>query len=150
MALTTLDEKTALIVIDLQKGVVGMPTAHPSAEVVSRAAALAEAFRRHGLPVVLVNVDRLAPGRLRQPGARAHAQARDGPPLCESGRRAMSPAANIPGALVSRQASTTTPRSTVRPAAESLTFPPSRALAVLRRWKTTPCFSCRARMNSPI
>ena len=40
-----------------------MPTVHPGAEVVKRAAALAEAFRRHGLPVVLVNVDSLAPGR---------------------------------------------------------------------------------------
>jgi nicotinamidase-related amidase len=66
MALTTLDGKTALIVIDLQKGVVGMPTAHPSAEIVKRAAALAEAFRRHRLPVVLVNVDSLAPGRTEQ------------------------------------------------------------------------------------
>ena len=66
MAIATLDEKTALIVIDLQKGVVGMPTAHPSAEVVKRAAALAKAFRRHGLPIVLVNVDSLAPGRTEQ------------------------------------------------------------------------------------
>ncbi len=66
MAITTLDPKTALIVIDLQKGVVGMPTVHPGAEVVKRAAALAEAFRRDSLPVVLVNVDSLAPGRTEQ------------------------------------------------------------------------------------
>src|SRR5271166_900811 len=66
MAITTLDPKTALILIDLQKGVVGMPTVHPGAEIVKRAAALADAFRRHGLPVVLVNVDRLAPGRTEQ------------------------------------------------------------------------------------
>jgi nicotinamidase-related amidase len=66
MAITALDPKTALIVIDLQHGIVGMPTAHPSAEVVKRAAALAEAFRRHRLPVVLVNVDSLAPGRTEQ------------------------------------------------------------------------------------
>ena len=66
MAITTLDPKTALIVIDLQKGIVGMATVHPGAEVVKRAAALAEAFRRHGLPVVLVNVDSLAPGRTEQ------------------------------------------------------------------------------------
>jgi nicotinamidase-related amidase len=63
MAVTTLDPKTALIIIDLQKGIVGMPTAHPTAEVVKRASALAEAFRGHGLPVVLVNVDAGAPGR---------------------------------------------------------------------------------------
>ena len=29
MALTTLDAKTALIVVDLQKGIVGSPFAHP-------------------------------------------------------------------------------------------------------------------------
>jgi nicotinamidase-related amidase len=61
MAITTLDPKTALIVIDLQKGIVGMSAAHPGTDVVKRAAALAEAFRRHRLPVVLVNVDSLAP-----------------------------------------------------------------------------------------
>jgi nicotinamidase-related amidase len=66
VAITTLDPKTALLLIDLQKGIVGMATVHPSAEVVKRAAALAEAFRRHGLPVVLVNVDSLAPGRTEQ------------------------------------------------------------------------------------
>ncbi len=63
MALTTLDPKTALIIIDLQKGIVAFPTAHPIGEVLTHAARLAEAFRRHGLPVVLVNVDGGAPGR---------------------------------------------------------------------------------------
>jgi nicotinamidase-related amidase len=63
MPVTALDPKTALIIIDLQKGIVGMPTVHPTAEVVKRASALAEAFRGHGLPVVLVNVDGGAPGR---------------------------------------------------------------------------------------
>ncbi|WP_158912563.1 isochorismatase family protein [Caulobacter sp. S45] len=63
MALTTLDPKTALVVIDLQKGIVAYPTVHPIDEVVKRAAALADAFRRQGLPVVLVNVDGGAPGR---------------------------------------------------------------------------------------
>ena len=66
MALTTLDPKTALIVIDLQKGIVAFPTAHPTADVVKQASALADAFRRHGLPVVLVNVDGGAPGRSEQ------------------------------------------------------------------------------------
>jgi nicotinamidase-related amidase len=63
MALTALDQNTALIVIDLQKGVVAMPTAHPVDEVVSRSAALAEAFRGHGLPVVLVTVGGAPAGR---------------------------------------------------------------------------------------
>jgi len=66
MAMTTLDPITALIVIDLQKGIVGMPTAHPAAEIVARAAELARAFRRHHLPVVLVNVTGGAPGRVEQ------------------------------------------------------------------------------------
>ncbi len=66
MAITILDPKTALVVIDLQKGIVGLPTAHPTDAVVERAGALAEAFRRHGLPVVLVNVAGGAPGRTEQ------------------------------------------------------------------------------------
>jgi nicotinamidase-related amidase len=66
MPLTKLDPKTALILIDLQQGIVAMPTAHPSGEVVARAAKLAEAFRSHGLPVVVVNVDGVAPGRAEQ------------------------------------------------------------------------------------
>jgi nicotinamidase-related amidase len=50
-------------VIDLQKGILAMPTAHPVDEIVRRAASLATAFRRHGLPVVLVTVAGRAPGR---------------------------------------------------------------------------------------
>ncbi len=63
MPLTTLDPVAALVVIDLQKGIVGMPTAHPTGEVVDRSARLARAFRERGLPVVLVNVTGGAPGR---------------------------------------------------------------------------------------
>jgi nicotinamidase-related amidase len=63
MPLTKLDTNAALIVIDLQKGVVGMPTVHPIAEIISRSAQLARAFRQRGLPVVLVNVTAAAPGR---------------------------------------------------------------------------------------
>ena len=66
MALTTLDPKTALIVVDLQKGIVGLPTAHPTGDVVKRAAELADAFRGHNLPVVLVTVGGGAPGRTEQ------------------------------------------------------------------------------------
>jgi nicotinamidase-related amidase len=66
MALTAIDQKTALIIIDLQKGIVGLPTAHPTAEVVRHARTLADAFRRHDLPVVLVNVAGGAPGRAEQ------------------------------------------------------------------------------------
>lgn len=66
MAVTQLDPKTALVVIDLQKGILALPTASPVAGVVERAAALAAAFRRRGLPVVLVNVAGVAPGRAEQ------------------------------------------------------------------------------------
>jgi nicotinamidase-related amidase len=66
MALTAIDPKTALIVIDLQKGIVSLPTAHPTAEVIKRASRLADAFRQHRLPVVLVHVVGGAPGRAEQ------------------------------------------------------------------------------------
>jgi len=49
--------KTALVVIDLQKGIVGRQTApHASDLVVKNAAALAEACRKNGMPVFLVRV----------------------------------------------------------------------------------------------
>jgi len=63
MPLTKLDDNSALIVIDLQKGVAGLPTVHPTGEIIGRAARLARAFRERGLPVVLVNVTGVAPGR---------------------------------------------------------------------------------------
>ena len=66
MAFTRLDPKTALILIDLQKGIVGRASAHPADVVVKRARALADAFRGRGLPVVLVNVAGGAPGRTEQ------------------------------------------------------------------------------------
>jgi nicotinamidase-related amidase len=64
--LTTLDPRTALVTIDLQKGIVSPPTAHPLAAVVLNAAAIAAEFRRRALPVVLVNVTGGAPGRAEQ------------------------------------------------------------------------------------
>lgn len=67
MTLTAIDPRTALVVVDLQKGIVKLPTAQPIGEVVANTAALAEAFRRHGLPVVLVNVAGAAPGRTEVP-----------------------------------------------------------------------------------
>src|SRR5579862_3846113 len=63
MPLTELDDTCALIVIDLQKGVTGLPTVHPVKEIIHRSAQLARAFRERGLPVVLVNVTGAAPGR---------------------------------------------------------------------------------------
>jgi nicotinamidase-related amidase len=59
MPLSTLDPAPALVAIDLQKGVVSGTVAH----VVPHAASLTKSFRRHDLPVVLVNVTGRAPGR---------------------------------------------------------------------------------------
>jgi nicotinamidase-related amidase len=60
-----LDPKTtALILIDLQKGIVWRDTApHPSATVVSNAVKLADAFRAAGALVILVRVAFAADGR---------------------------------------------------------------------------------------
>jgi nicotinamidase-related amidase len=66
VTVTTLDPKTALIVVDLQKGIVPHPATHPMDGVVKHAGALTQAFRRHGLPVVLFNVAGGAPGRTEQ------------------------------------------------------------------------------------
>src|SRR5580700_12333208 len=63
MPLTKLDTTAALVVIDLQKGIVGLPTVHPASDIIARTAQLARAFRERGLPVVLVNVTGRAPGR---------------------------------------------------------------------------------------
>ena len=49
--------------IDLQKGLTAVPTVRPIAEIIQRSASLAQAFRRHGLPVVLVNASGRPPGR---------------------------------------------------------------------------------------
>jgi len=62
MPLTQVDPVAALVVIDLQKGVVGM-VGPEAAGVVSKSAELARAFRERGFPVVLVNVTAAAPGR---------------------------------------------------------------------------------------
>ena len=63
MPISTIDPKAALVVIDLQKGIVERDTVHPIQGVVERSASLAAAFRSHDLPVVLVNVTGGAPGR---------------------------------------------------------------------------------------
>ena len=56
--------KTALVVIDLQKGIVGRQTApHAADGVVKNAAALAAAFRKNGMPVFLVRVAFSADGK---------------------------------------------------------------------------------------
>ena len=57
MTLSTLDPVPALVVVDLQRGIASRDTApHAVTDVVARSAALADAFRERGLPVVLVRV----------------------------------------------------------------------------------------------
>lgn len=63
MPLTKLDPMPALVLIDMQKGIVGLPLVHARDVVVANNARLAQAFRARGLPVVLVNVTGAAPGR---------------------------------------------------------------------------------------
>ena len=56
--------KTALVVIDLQNGIVGRTTApYTSDSVVKNAAAIAEAFRKNDMPVFLVRVCPSADGK---------------------------------------------------------------------------------------
>ncbi|WP_425837136.1 hydrolase [Streptomyces fractus] len=69
MSLTTLDPKTALVVVDLQNGLMGVSGApHAVSDVVDRSARLADAFREAGLPVVLVRVTFSADGSDATPG----------------------------------------------------------------------------------
>lgn len=64
MSITTIDPITALVVVDLQEGLRGVSAAHPVAEIVANAAALARAFRAKGLPVALINAVARSPGRV--------------------------------------------------------------------------------------
>jgi nicotinamidase-related amidase len=66
MSLTTLDANTALIVVDLQKGIVSGDFIHPIGGIVDRTRKLIDAFRANNLPIVLVNVAGRAPGRTEQ------------------------------------------------------------------------------------
>lgn len=51
------DEKTALVIIDLQRGIAGRDVApHKGADVVANAARLVQAFRKARLPIVFVRV----------------------------------------------------------------------------------------------
>ncbi|WP_433431809.1 hydrolase [Nonomuraea sp. CA-141351] len=69
MSVTTLDPKTALVVIDLQNGVLATPGApHSSSDVLARTVELADAFRTRDLPVVLVRVSFASDGSDSAPG----------------------------------------------------------------------------------
>jgi nicotinamidase-related amidase len=65
LTLSTVDAKPALVVVDLQKGIVGLPGGDTDGmkQVIQHAAELASAFRSLELPVALVSVLGDAPGR---------------------------------------------------------------------------------------
>jgi nicotinamidase-related amidase len=63
MPISTIDPTTALVVIDLQRGIASMPLAHPIEVIVDNTRKLADTFRDRGLPVVLVNVTGAPAGR---------------------------------------------------------------------------------------
>ncbi len=56
MAISEIDPRTALVVIDLQRGIVRMPVVHSPDVVVANSVRLIQAFRKRSLPVVLVHV----------------------------------------------------------------------------------------------
>ena len=55
--ITALDKNTALVLIDLQKGILQMKPAHPVQDIITRSNELIRAFRQAGLPIVIVNVN---------------------------------------------------------------------------------------------
>ena len=69
MTITTIDPHTALVLIDLQHGILAAPTQpYAAADVLDRAVRLADGFRARGLPVVLVRVTARADGADVTPG----------------------------------------------------------------------------------
>ncbi len=57
MPVTALDKRTALVIIDLQKGIAAFPVVPGTgAEVITRSTTLVDAFRKAGQPIVFVNV----------------------------------------------------------------------------------------------
>lgn len=70
--ITAIDKNTALVLIDLQKGILNMSLAHPSSDVLANAIKLVGAFRKEGLPIVFVNVNPIGAAwtrtRADQPG----------------------------------------------------------------------------------
>jgi nicotinamidase-related amidase len=56
MPITSLDANTALVVIDMQKGLAALPTVHPFQDVLASTLRLIKAFRHVRLPVALVTV----------------------------------------------------------------------------------------------
>ena len=77
MSSVKLEERAALVLIDIQKGILALPTAVPTTEIKARCMRLAEAFHARDLPVVRVRVGWSADGgdlprmRAEKPGPAA-------------------------------------------------------------------------------
>ena len=91
-------ETSALILIDLQHGIVALETSpHPASSVVAKAASLAATFRKHSSPVIYVRVD-LA-NMLQVLADRSHSDPRNPPPATIASE--LVPASGVqPGDLV--------------------------------------------------
>lgn len=63
MPITAIDDSAALVVLDLQAAAAAAPAIEPVPAVAARVADLADAFRAHSRPVILVRVTGTAPGR---------------------------------------------------------------------------------------
>src|SRR5436190_861251 len=70
---TQIDPRTALVLIDLQQGIVNLPLIHPAQQILEKCAELIAAFRFKKLPIIIVNVDPLGANwtqmRVEQPSA---------------------------------------------------------------------------------
>lgn len=77
MPAITIDQRSALVLIDLQKGILALPTLLSQDDIKNRARRLAAAFRATALPVVRVKVafsadgGDLPPGRALVPGPKS-------------------------------------------------------------------------------
>jgi nicotinamidase-related amidase len=57
MPITAFDENTALVLLDLQKGIATPKCIHPVDTVLHHAASLVQCFREQALPIVIVHVE---------------------------------------------------------------------------------------------
>jgi nicotinamidase-related amidase len=63
MPITAIDDTAALVILDVQAAAAAAPTIEPVTAVAARVAGLADAFRAHSRPVILVRATGTAPGR---------------------------------------------------------------------------------------
>lgn len=56
MPVSNIESPCALVVIDMQRGIVSLPTVHPASDVVSNVERLTSAFRHRSRPIVIVTV----------------------------------------------------------------------------------------------